>query len=318
MVWAKIDDAILDNPKVAKAGVVGFALYVAGITYCCRNVLINTLDGFIPDSAVRRLIDMHDLFREVVEYTQSAASAATVMSELSKDIPQVVCMSVADRLVSCGLWARVDGGYLVHDYAHYNPTKDQAQQVRTVRSASGKAGAKKRWKNGKMHGKRHGKTMANAIANGWQTDGKSDGKTMAKVCPDPDPLKIDLLRRSRKNPIPDPDPSSGALTLIPDEATEPKRRKHKYPETLAPDPTGDPNAWAAWCRQWGFSPTDEQVIEMATYHYGKGTNWRDWRAANRTWRGRERGSGVRKVAWVQPPGGEWQPGETERKADEIP
>lgn len=66
------------------------------------------------------------------------------------------------------------------------------------------------------------------------------------------------------------------------------RRKHKYPETVPPDPHGDASTWAAWCGQWGFSTGDKQVQAMARWHYGKGSAWRDWKAALRTWQDKEK------------------------------
>jgi hypothetical protein len=77
------------------------------------------------------------------------------------------------------------------------------------------------------------------------------------------------------------------------------KRKHRYPETTAPDPADAP-AFGAWCATWKLDPSSPSVIAMATYHYGKGTLWRDWCAAHRTWTSRERSNGARKSPWVQP------------------
>ena len=46
-MWARLDDAILDNPEeIIAAGPLGFALHVAAITWCARNLT----DGFIPQA----------------------------------------------------------------------------------------------------------------------------------------------------------------------------------------------------------------------------------------------------------------------------
>jgi len=74
------------------------------------------------------------------------------------------------------------------------------------------------------------------------------------------------------------------------------RKRHRFPETLAPDPDGDKAAYVAWCVQWDFDRTDPHVIAMSRYDYGKGIAWRDWRAALRSWKAKERPSGVQSVA----------------------
>jgi hypothetical protein len=97
MSWAKLDDAMLDNHKVAAVGGAGFALHIAGILYCARNLT----DGFIPAGKVATLVDSAD-FR-----------------------PSVAALLA--RLVTNNLWHRNEerNGYDVHDYLTYNPTKEK-------------------------------------------------------------------------------------------------------------------------------------------------------------------------------------------------
>ena len=212
MVWAKLDDAILDNPKVAKAGVIGFAMYVAGISYCCRNVLSNTVDGFIPDSAARRLLDMHDLLHEVLAYAQAPDPVTDRVATAAYELPPVVGTAVADHLVVCGLWVRVEGGYLIHDYAEYNPTKAEAQQERAVRSAAGKAGAQKRWGDAKPHGTSHGTSHSG-----------SNGKAVANPCPAPAPVPVP--KQPEEKPAPAGPATGVVLVLAPSGAPPAKPRK---------------------------------------------------------------------------------------------
>ena len=100
MTWAKLDDAILDNPKIAKAGVIGFAMYVAGITWSARNLS----DGFIPSAAVRRLLDLSELSDEVVALMNAPSGSAEKANETLYDTGRVGADSVAHLLVSVGLW----------------------------------------------------------------------------------------------------------------------------------------------------------------------------------------------------------------------
>ena len=53
MTWVKLDDAILDHPKVARLSPIGLAQHVAGIVWASRNLT----DGIIPDRVVNRLLD---------------------------------------------------------------------------------------------------------------------------------------------------------------------------------------------------------------------------------------------------------------------
>lgn len=89
MTWVKLDDSFIDHPKVIEAGPLAGWLFIASL--CYSNRLLT--DGFIPQRQIYRLIDVDD--------------------------PQ----ESADRLVEVGLWDVVDGGYQVHDYLEYQPSK---------------------------------------------------------------------------------------------------------------------------------------------------------------------------------------------------
>lgn len=94
-MWVKIDDGILDNPKIASVGIQGFAVYVASIVFSARNLL----DGFLPDSRWNLLL------------------------------PQTE-MTVADDLVRVGLWEKCPGGYRIHDFLKYNPSRARVLRLR--------------------------------------------------------------------------------------------------------------------------------------------------------------------------------------------
>lgn len=72
MTWAKLDDAILDNEKIAKAGLVGFAFHVAAITWCARNLT----DGFVPSQRVACLLDVTGLVTGFLQATRASVPAA--------------------------------------------------------------------------------------------------------------------------------------------------------------------------------------------------------------------------------------------------
>lgn len=96
-MWAKVDDHFFSNPKAAAAGIEGRALYVAGLCHCSAHLT----DGIVSEPVLPIV----------------AAQAG-------------VQLSVADTLVSVGLWHRVVGGYEVHGYLDLNPSREQVEKER--------------------------------------------------------------------------------------------------------------------------------------------------------------------------------------------
>lgn len=159
MTWVGIDDAILDNPKIADVGPIGFALHVAGITYAARNLT----DGFIPFGRADTLLPTRwatadpsacddeacELPDDECEHSKREIvwSLARVCGMLGQDGGEVIDATVQE-LVDAGLWRRVSGGYQIHDYLVYNPSREEVHRKRTERHgaavARGKASADKR------------------------------------------------------------------------------------------------------------------------------------------------------------------------------
>lgn len=150
MSWVRLDDGFPEHPKVLALGAdyeVGISLLVRGMCYCARNLT----DGFIP-------------------------------ARTFSDNPQLV-----ERLVELGLWERVEGGFQIHDYLAYNPSKER---VLSTREAGRRRAANFR---------------SNARCNGV-TDGVTDGanNTTPQPLPVPDeeidhptPAGGDLMERLR-------------------------------------------------------------------------------------------------------------------------
>lgn len=158
MSWAKFDDNFANHPKISELGslaIPGGWLFVCGTLYCAKFLT----DGYIP-------------LRQVVMLTSFEGLVA--------DDEPVTLKRVIDALLDVGLWEEAEGGYQVHDYLKYNPSKEKAQTLKEHRSQLGSIGAQKRWAvadDGKGHSKTHGKR-----------DGKTDGKTIAVPVPVPRPV----------------------------------------------------------------------------------------------------------------------------------
>jgi hypothetical protein len=107
MAWVKLDDAILDNPKIIAAGPLGFALHVAAISWCGRNLT----DGFIPKRRVPQLLDLPSL--QVSETTKVRVLHALTADDLATDLERI------------GLWHDRGEQWEVHDFLVYNRSKEQ-------------------------------------------------------------------------------------------------------------------------------------------------------------------------------------------------
>lgn len=125
MVWAKIDDAILDNAKIAKVGVFGFAMHVAAITWCCRNLT----DGFVPTARVTVLLTLQNVNIDCANPLALVGGPTSMGGQTGLD-PFIV----ADALVAAGLWDVAEGGYQLHDFLVYNPSKEEVLSTRAKNS----------------------------------------------------------------------------------------------------------------------------------------------------------------------------------------
>ncbi len=90
MSWFKLDDSFFDNLKIAALSDPAQLAYLKGAVYCARNLT----DGVIP-------------VRKAEEF------ASKCLKEL---VP--------------ALWEPVNGGFVIHDYLQYNPSKAQVMTER--------------------------------------------------------------------------------------------------------------------------------------------------------------------------------------------
>lgn len=98
MTWVKLDDQFPDHPKIDQAGPLAGWLYVCGLAYCNRQLT----DGFIPKATMPRL--------------------STVPAPAKH----------AAALVAAGLWDAVEGGWQVHDYLDFQPSREKVLAERAA------------------------------------------------------------------------------------------------------------------------------------------------------------------------------------------
>ena len=137
MPFVRLDDQWLENPKVAQAGTLAAHLYSAGITYSNRHLA----DGFVPAGILNRLCDW---------------------TGISQDGEQVTNQQLAARLVEHGLWLETKGGWMIHDYFDFQPSKAEVEAKRVTVSDKRKAAGSKGGS----------KAQANRVANEQQTSSK--------------------------------------------------------------------------------------------------------------------------------------------------
>ncbi len=98
MAWVRLDDGYPEHPKVDRVGYAAAWLNVCAWAYCARNLT----DGFVPDERVDRLA-------AVPKPRQLVA-----------------------KLVEANLWESVEGGFKVHDFLEYNPSREQVLKERAT------------------------------------------------------------------------------------------------------------------------------------------------------------------------------------------
>lgn len=240
MTWVRLDDGFTEHPKVAALDAVEFSFHVHGIVYCGRNLT----DGFVPRRVALTLMDLTGLANIGAPNPDSVGGA----------LYEYTASDVIDDLVTAGVWDEVQGGYLIHDFLDYNPSRQQVEQERSKKQAAGRAG---------------GRASAKARA---QTSGAAGAQAESKPVPVPGPvpeLQSQSPASSMRDDLEDPDLAYalGRLALR-FESFEPTRltasavalleRKWTYPILVAavrklhgrpPDDIHDAFAYlAAMCR----------------------------------------------------------------------
>jgi hypothetical protein len=136
MPWVKLDDRFPSHRKVALLSDRAFRLHVSALCWCSENLT----DGRIAD-------------RELPLVAHVRGIKAT-----------------AQQLEAAGVWDRADGGWVIHDYLDYNPSREQVLAERK-KNAERQERFRQR-KNGKPT------PPTNGPSNG-RSNGRSNGVTRA-------------------------------------------------------------------------------------------------------------------------------------------
>ena len=101
MPYLKVDDNMMEHPKVERLSDGAFRIWMRSLTYCARLMT----DGFVP----RRTAASWGSLKRIGELTAS------------------------------GLWDDESGGYRIHDYLDWNETRERILERRRTDSARKKS-----------------------------------------------------------------------------------------------------------------------------------------------------------------------------------
>lgn len=141
MAWIRIDDHFDEHPKLSRIGPLGWGYWLAGLAYCNRNLT----DGFIPWSKALVLGSFEVIGPDGDFEVLALADAGDADTVQPANLVTVEWLF--DLLVKAGLWERVEGGFRIHDYEQYQPSrasvmaereaaKQRMERVRSGRSDS--------------------------------------------------------------------------------------------------------------------------------------------------------------------------------------
>jgi hypothetical protein len=164
MTWVRLDDGIGENPKIAAISDSAFALYVTSIAYANRNLT----DGFIPRSVGNGQLRYCD------------GRAAETAAELERT----------------GLWEAKPGGWLIHDYHEYQPSKQAVLELRGKKRRAGHLG-------GKASAQARASTDAQATASPRvEAVGEAVAQAKSNPIPTPIPIPTPLTKRAKPSATP--------------------------------------------------------------------------------------------------------------------
>lgn len=189
MVWVRLEDSFDEHPKIVGLSDGAFRAHVEALCYSNRHLL----DGRISVGVAR--------VRGWTRRTRELAGA--------------------------GLWEEVEGGWQIHDYSEYQPTRGRIEDDRADRSERARRAAHARWD---ARGNAH--RMPDACAG--------DAGRMPDACPD------DANTYAQKCPVPDPDPVAATSA----DALAAAAAHARVPTAAEAGRERDPGVYGRICDAW--------------------------------------------------------------------
>ena len=118
MTWVRLDDTFGNHPKFydSPLGALCQLLQIRAICYASQHLT----DGRLPANILDQLTAGFDV--------------AIIGDDLASE------RQWSEEMVAAKLWEPRKGGFMIHDYLKYNPSKKEVLQLREVRKLAGQAG----------------------------------------------------------------------------------------------------------------------------------------------------------------------------------
>jgi hypothetical protein len=202
---ARLDTHWHANPKVLALGLDGMGLHSWSISYCDAELT----DGFIPTGA----------------------------------LPQLPRLKQAvTRLVDLHRWEVVEGGYQLHDYLHYNRSREQV--------VSERAAAAERMQRARVR------------PNNSRSSDRSSGEVQPLPVPVPVPVPVpevptELLEGHPPTPF-----GESSDEVRPNSVATPRMRRGKPKREPPAEPACCPNFARTGSEHWQFCPNAAAEVEV--------------------------------------------------------
>jgi len=232
MAWFRLDASFPEHPKVMGLGLRAEGLFVRGLAYASRVAT----DGHIPIQFIRSMPD-----------------------------PDVE--AVAAALVGAGLWEAAPGGFLIHDYLDYQPSREEVKQRDDYFRDIGQKG-----------GKRSGEVRREAASKRTvEAYGSTDGLKRT----------VEAQTEKRLNHIHTYIPTNTLDTDVSRGTTSQAKSKTKVQKraTGVPDDLAITDAMRTYAAKKSISgdAVERETERFLDHHRAKGTTMLDWVAGWRTW-----------------------------------
>lgn len=148
MTWSRFDDAAPSHPKARVAGNEAWALWCAAVMYCNRYLT----DGFIPTAALA-----------------AECLPAPISITKAKKLAELL-VNARLRPDGAGLFEHAEGGYVVHDFLAWNPSKSEVE-------------SKRKLDRDRKKSVRESTEIPRGIPDGIRTDSKADTERIPNRIP---------------------------------------------------------------------------------------------------------------------------------------
>lgn len=171
MTWVKLDDQFYTHRKVAGMDyrmLPAVGLHILALTWCASQLT----DGFVPRSQPARLA-----------------------GDISELLPKASVGLLVSALLDAGMWEEADGGYQIHDYLEYNPSREEALEKREAQREAKVAGGRAR----AAAGQRENGRFTSSSPAGSPADTPADDQQLTSPVPVPVPQEESLGSDERES-----------------------------------------------------------------------------------------------------------------------